>query len=170
MDRQNDGILSSVGGWRSAVAIAALTLLALAAVLLRWQQHGFGRGTVTIDGRVTVRVQVAASDITRERGLAGRTSLGQDEGVLFLFSEPRQYPFWMGGMKLPIEAVWFRDGTVVDLTYGLEPPGEGETPQVFRPIEPAGAVLEVPAGFIGRNDIRIGQTASAEIDRQGGLR
>ncbi|PIY63317.1 hypothetical protein COY93_00765 [Candidatus Uhrbacteria bacterium CG_4_10_14_0_8_um_filter_58_22] len=165
-------ILSSIRtvGWRGTIAVATLAVLAVATLLLRWQQHGFGHGQVILNGVVTVNVEVAASDSTRQRGLSGRAGLPEDAGVLFLFSEPKKYAFWMKDMRFPIEAIWIRDGQVVDLSYGLLPPSEGEPPQVFTPLESAGAVLEVPAGFIERHDIRLGQSATADVDRLGGLR
>ena len=113
---------------------------------------------------------MAASDSTRRRGLSGRTSLPEDMGVLFLFSEPKKHIFWMKDMKFPIEAIWIRDGQIVDLSYGLLPPSEGESPQVFTSTESAGAVLEVSAGFIEKHDIRLGQPVTADVDRLGGLR
>src|SRR3989339_1134253 len=162
-------VLSSVGtvGWRSTVATVALAVLVVATFLLRWQQYGFGRARVTLNDTVTLNVDVAASDSTRRRGLSGRDGLSGDAGMLFLFSEPEKYVFWMKDMKFPIEAIWIRDGQVVDLSYGLLPPSEGEPPRVFMPLEPAGAVLEVPAGFIERHDIRLGQPATADVDRLG---
>lgn len=153
--------------------VAALGLILATVVMtgvLRWQYAGFGSGEVRIDGNIIVEVDIAASDPTRERGLSGRESLGEDEGVLFLFAIPAQYTFWMKDMRFPIDALWIKDGAIVDISIDVQPPQPGQEIPVFFPAVPAEAVLEVPAGFARRHGLKLGMPVEIRIDRRGALR
>lgn len=151
------------------VLLSIAGLLVLAAVL-RWQYAGFGKGQVVIGEDVVVKVDVAASDHTRERGLSGREALRPDEGMLFLFPIPAKYTFWMKDMRFPLDAVWIKDGEIVDLSIGVRPGEPGEQIPVFFPVVPADSVLEVPAGFAARHGLRLGMPVTVRIDRRGTLR
>ncbi len=155
---------------KAILAAGLLLVIVVATGLLRYQQYGYGAGTVTIGDGPAIPVEVAASDSTRERGLSGRGKMDPDSGMLFLFSEPDRYVFWMKGMVIPLDAVWIRDGEIVDITTGLQPPAEGEEIPLFSPVSPADAVLEVPAGFAERYGLKLGLPVRYKIDRRGALR
>jgi hypothetical protein len=156
---------------RAFVGLVVVAILAVTALLLRYQQAGFGAGEVTIGDNLAVAVEVAASDATRERGLSGRNRLETGHGVLFLFAQPAKYSFWMKDMRFPIDAIWIRDGKIVDLSIGIQPPQtDEEVPLSFSPIEAADAVLEVPAGFAAEHGLRLDLPVTYRIDRRGALR
>ncbi len=157
-------------GFRGTVAIVVLVVLVVSVLLLRLQQHSFGSGQVTIDDRITVEVDVAASDVTRSKGLSDRKSLAAGQGVLFLFSRPDKYVFWMKDMNFPIDVIWFKDGEIVDLITNIEPAGKGEQVPTFAPLFAADSVLEVPAGFAEEHGLRLGLPVTYRIDKRGALR
>jgi len=157
-------------GAKAMLTIAALIAIIVATGLLRYQQAGFGKGTVTIGDGPDIPVEIAASDSTRERGLSGREGLEPESGMLFIFATPDRYIFWMKGMEFPIDAIWIRDGEIVDITTGLEPPAtDGDIP-VFSPMDKADSVLEVPAGFAARHGLKLGLPVKFDIDRRGAFR
>ncbi|EKD90907.1 MAG: hypothetical protein ACD_30C00066G0001 [uncultured bacterium] len=95
----------------------------------------------------------------RQKGLGGRLSLASDSGVLFVFDKPDQYRFWMKGMNFPLDFIWVRDGTVVELLPNVSSPQPGmrdEMLPVFGPSVEIDQVLEVNSGFINSNNIKIG--------------
>lgn len=154
-----------------AILAAALVLVVIVATgLLRYHQYGFGKGTVTIGDGPAIPVEIAASDATRERGLSGRASMDPDSGMLFLFVTADRWIFWMKGMEMPLDAIWISGGEIVDITFGLQPPAEGEEIAMFSPVAPADAVLEVPAGFAERHRLKLGLPVKIDIDRRGALR
>jgi uncharacterized protein len=92
-------------------------------------------------GRGEIVVEVADTDESRARGLSGRQSLGEDEGLLFVFETIGNHGFWMKEMHFPIDIIWLdEEKKVVHIESGVKP----ETfPRVFYPSYPAKYVLEV---------------------------
>ena len=104
----------------------------------------------------TVKVTVADTPESRERGLSGRSELASDEGMLFVFPKDGQYAFWMKDMRFAIDIVWISySEEIVDVEEKVSP----ETyPAVFTPRRPARYVLELPSGFVEEHDVTIGDT------------
>jgi uncharacterized membrane protein (UPF0127 family) len=106
-----------------------------------------------------IRAEVAATHHARKNGLSGRQSLGAREGMLFLFPFADRHPFWMIDMQFPIDIIWIRDRTVVDIAANVPPPIPGtavaDLPLYF-PRLPADKVLEIPAGAAKQAGIKIG--------------
>lgn len=104
-----------------------------------------------------VSVALALDRLSQEQGLSGRQSLGQNEGMLFVFDRPGIYPFWMKDMNFAIDMIWIgEDGRVVYIQKDAEP---DSYPATFQSAEDAKYVLEVPSGFSEQHHIKIGDSA-----------
>ncbi|MBI5732809.1 DUF192 domain-containing protein [Candidatus Jorgensenbacteria bacterium] len=101
-------------------------------------------------------VEVAVTPKQRERGLSGRKSLGENRGMLFLFGQPGVYHFWMKDMLFPLDFVWMKGNTIVQLNANIPPPKVGEAPVELSPKAPIDKVLEVNSGTIQKLDIVVG--------------
>lgn len=99
---------------------------------------------------VTVRVEVANTDPTRQRGLMYRREMAEDAGMIFLFDESEQLSFWMHNTYLPLDMIFIReDMSVLGVVENAEP-------QTDDPREVPGMskyVLEVNAGYARRHGI-----------------
>ncbi len=105
-------------------------------------------------GGVDVRVEIADNDRERSLGLSGREALLPGTGMLFVFDASGSYNFWMKDMKFPIDIIWIdEDALVVWIEKNVSP---NTFPKTFTSTQPAKYVLEVPAGFADRHEIRIG--------------
>lgn len=108
-----------------------------------------------------IKAEVADTPSKRSKGLGGKTSLEQDEGMLFIFPNADKHPFWMKGLSFPLDFIWIKEDKVVDILENIQPPKEGE-PDASLPIysskEAADKVLELQAGTVKRLDIKIGDT------------
>ena len=104
----------------------------------------------------SVKVDLAISIEAQTRGLSGRGSLAEGEGMLFVFNQPEKHLFWMRDMNFPIDIIWItEDLRVVYIEKNAAP----ETfPKTFGPDAYAKYVLEVPAGFAEKNNLQIGNT------------
>lgn len=122
------------------------------------------RVLVTI-GSAMVDAEVADTDDARQRGLTGRDSLGQNQGLLFIFDKSDIYPFWMKGMRFPLDIIWIEDGRVVEIASQVPVPLV--EPSAITPKAKADQVLEVNAGFTEANNITIGSLVVAEFDDDG---
>lgn len=106
-----------------------------------------------------VYVEVADDDLSRQKGLSGKTGLGDNEGMLFVFPSQDIRPrFWMKDMFIPIDIVWINDGKIVQIDRDVQPePGVEDNDLAFyMPSDPIDYVLEVNAGFCEKNLIEVG--------------
>jgi uncharacterized membrane protein (UPF0127 family) len=91
-----------------------------------------------------ITAETARTPSEQRRGLAFRESLLPDHGMIFIFSKPDRYPFWMRDTKIPLDIIWMKDKVVVEMTE-LAPP-DGKTIPTYTPHKAADSVLELPAG------------------------
>jgi uncharacterized membrane protein (UPF0127 family) len=76
--------------------------------------------------------------------------------MLFVFPKASIYSFWMPDMNFPIDILWINNGRVVDTDENMTNIFDPANPRYYSPSSPAQFVLEINAGFIRRNNIRIG--------------
>ena len=110
--------------------------------------------TKVVVGGVEVLVEVADTDVSREKGLSGRESLPEGKGMLFVFEKPDRYGFWMKDMKFPIDIIWIDSGFRIILIKESVSPST--YPTLFRPTDGALYVLEVPSGFSSKYNLSVG--------------
>jgi uncharacterized membrane protein (UPF0127 family) len=114
------------------------------------------------DEVVTGRLEVADTLAEQERGLMGRTSLSEDEGMLFVFDEPTTTGFWMKDTLIPLSIAFVgKDGRVVD-TFEMTP-CRADPCEVYRPAGEYTEALEMRAGWFADHGIEAG--TEVEISR-----
>ena len=70
-------------------------------------------------GNKTYKVQVARTDEERMKGLQDITKLPQDEGMLFVYDEPRKVGYWMKDTKIPLDIIFINeDEEVISVKQG----------------------------------------------------
>lgn len=70
-------------------------------------------------------VELAATSIEQTRGLSNRTTLPENNGMLFVFPSEGVYRFWMKDMLFPLDIVWIaQNGTVVHIEKNAPPCSE----------------------------------------------
>lgn len=122
------------------------------------QQAKFGEIMIN---EARFKVEIADTKEKRSKGLGGRASLAEDEGMLFVFQSEDRYPFWMKGVNFPLDFIWIKGDRVVDLSENIPPADPGqrdETLPIYAPKEAVDKVLEVKAGAIERLQIKVGDS------------
>ena len=90
-------------------------------------------------------------------GLSERSSLAQDQGMLFVFENPGYHNFWMKNMKFPIDIIFIKDDKIVNIVENATPPiSENTNPPILKPDGPINKVLEINAGLSGKYNIKKG--------------
>ena len=105
-------------------------------------------------------VELAYTDAERDRGMAGRSSIGRNEGMLFVFKDEQERTFWMRGCLIPLDILFVdAGGNVVSYHESMEPPKPGASlnslPR-YPSGEPAQFAFEVKAGTIERLGVQVG--------------
>lgn len=115
--------------------------------------------TFSADAILNVRGQnlvaaVADSDDEREQGLAGTHFLNDKSAMFFVFDESDEHGFWMKGMTIPIDIIWLNElYQIVHIEENVEP---STYPKVLKPSAPAKYGVEVNAGWVARNGVKVG--------------
>lgn len=108
-------------------------------------------------GTNTLTTQVAADDASRERGLMSRANLGDDEGMVFVFSQPRPVSFWMKDTPTPLSVAYISpSGRILEI-HDMKAFDETPVPSDSQAILYA---LEVTKGWFARHGILPGDSIS----------
>lgn len=92
-------------------------------------------------------VETAETPEVREKGLMFRKTLGQNEGVLFIFPKEENYFFWMKNTLIPLDIIWINQNKeVVFISENNQPCEENDCP-LISPDEKAKYALEINAGL-----------------------
>jgi len=115
---------------------------------------------VKIGGQM-IKVELATTEETQKRGLSGRTMMKDGEGMLFIFSKPGKYFFWMKEMNFPIDMIWLAPSDVgIDknfkVIYIKKDADPSSYPESFGPDVDNQYVLEVSADFSEKNNLKEG--------------
>jgi uncharacterized protein len=109
-------------------------------------------------GDQIIYADVADTVLKKRKGLAGRSYMGVNEGMLFTFKETGYYSFWMKGMRIPIDVVWISDGKIVGFEERVMPEEDKNDSELtlYRSPQPIDAFLEIRGGRIDILDAEIG--------------
>jgi len=103
-------------------------------------------------GMHVLQVQVAQTPEQQQIGLMFRKTMGTNDGMLFVFDEPRQQCFWMKNTLLPLSVAFIADdGSVVNID-DMKP----QTLDSHCSTKPVRYVLEMNVGWYDKRGIKAG--------------
>ncbi|MDH3311827.1 MAG: DUF192 domain-containing protein [Nitrosopumilus sp.] len=114
-------------------------------------EQSFYSNMIKLDD-VLIDVQIADTDVKRNRGLMFEEQMPYDQGTLFIYEESGNYSFWMYNMQFALDIIWFDDkGNVVHIKQDVPPCAtEPEYCTVYDPGVDAFYVFETTAGFVDK--------------------
>src|SRR5438874_1214135 len=98
--------------------VRVVRLLAASLALAAWVAHADTPFTTTQPriGPHALKVEVAATDPQRERGLMFREKLGKNDGMLFIFDDPGYHSMWMMNTLIPLSVAFVdRNGVILNI-------------------------------------------------------
>lgn len=118
----------------------------------------------TRSGTVSLDVEVADQPQEITTGLMFREYLGQDEGMLFIFSSDAPRSFWMKNTLIPLDMIFINSS--LDIVHIVEDAEPCKTPScpTYSSVLPAMYVVEANSGFAREHDIEPGQKISPNIE------
>ncbi len=119
--------------------------------------------SVEINGKAFV-VDVARSDLEKEKGLSIYNNVAENKGMIFIFKTPDYYPFWMKDMKFAIDIIYIRNGKITDIFQNVAfPKSPDEKLEIIRPKEMSDTVLEINAGLSSKYNFKKGDLVRINI-------
>ncbi len=104
-------------------------------------------------GSATLSVEIADTQSKRSVGLMNRSSLGKNEGMLFVFPHSELLSFWMKNTKIPLSIGYFDQNGILLEIYNMKP---NQTDEIYNSKKEAIYALEVNQGWFHRNGIMPG--------------
>jgi YVTN family beta-propeller protein len=107
---------------------------------------------------IPVYVDVANDPEEQSRGLMFRKSMEWNNGMLFVYEDVKYLSFWMKNTYIPLDMIFVdKDLRIVDIKEDVQPcPLQEDICPSYPSKQPAKYVLEVNAGFVQQNGIRVG--------------
>jgi uncharacterized membrane protein (UPF0127 family) len=135
---------------RVLAAWIALGSAAIAAAAPRW-------AAAVLPSGHEFSLEVAADDVSRQRGYMGRERVGPRDAMIFVFDADDVHSFWMKDCKVALDIVWMDvHGRVVWVAPNRPPcPATGDCPSIVPP-SPARYVVEFAAGTVAAESLKPG--------------
>jgi uncharacterized protein len=106
---------------------------------------------------IPVYIEIADDPQERNRGLMFRKSLESNSGMLFVFEDTANRSFWMKNTLIPLDMIFIDNNLrIVDIKQNVQPCLHENPCPSYPSIKPAKYVLEVNAGFVQQNNIKVG--------------
>ena len=117
---------------------------------------------IVFPDQFVVAVEVASDEETRSQGLMYRDHLADDRGMIFLFTQPGEYPFWMKNTLIPLDMIWMdSQHRIVHIAHDVQPCKADPCPN-YPPNAQASSVLELAAGVAARHHLANGNVLRFE--------
>jgi uncharacterized membrane protein (UPF0127 family) len=104
-------------------------------------------------GDRTVQLQIAALPAEMQKGLMFRKTMGEHEGMLFVFSRPQPLGFWMRNTELPLDIGYLDASGELKEIYPMYPHDERSVESRARNLQFA---LEMNQGWYAKQGVRPG--------------
>jgi uncharacterized protein len=111
-------------------------------------------------GEKTIEVQIAHRENEMRKGLMHRTSMGENHGMLFYYSPPKQMSFWMQNTKIPLDIGYFTSDGILREIYPMYPMDLTSVKSRRHDLLMA---LEMNQGWYAKNGIKPGDQLKLEL-------
>lgn len=113
------------------------------------------------------KLELAITEDQISTGLMNRASLGDNEGMLFIFSQARPRRFWMKNCLIPIDVIYLDPrGRIVSMQEMKPPPKDtSDADQTYYPSQyPAQFAIELNGGMAKKLKLEAGQQISLNLE------
>lgn len=117
---------------------------------------------IILPDNFVVSVEVAAVEELRSQGLMYRDQLAENRGMIFLFPQAGEYPFWMKNTLIPLDMIWMdAQHRIVHIAHDVQPCKADPCPN-YPPNAQASSVLELAAGVAAKHHLADGNVLRFE--------
>jgi len=112
-------------------------------------------------GNQWIYLEVAKTHSQQALGLMYRDCLSTDRGMLFPFDPPQPVSFWMKNVRLNLDMLFVRNGTIVEIAHNT-PPCQTLPCPTYGTAEPIDQVIELLGGTAQSLGVAIGDVVTIE--------
>ncbi|MCK5830967.1 MAG: DUF192 domain-containing protein [Methylococcales bacterium] len=143
---------------RLCVSIVLLIFFLISKVYGEDQNKKFRNGKVMLfDQTLSFNVEIARTELQRNIGLMYRKFLPQYNGMLFIFEEEVIQRVWMKNTLISLDVIFISaENNVVSIIKNLQPCSK-QLCRIFESAKKSKYMLELNAGMVQKNGIKIGQ-------------
>jgi len=147
---------------KKIIFIILLPIILITVGLILFESRNKKEGEVCFKNNC-FKVELAVTPEEQKQGLMFRKNLDQDEGMLFVFKEEEEYPFWMKDTLIPLDIIWINQNKeVVFISENTQPCSENQC-AFINPDKKAQYVLELKAGRVRDIGLKIGDKMDIKI-------
>ena len=130
-------------------------------IIVKAEQTFKKEGTLDIykdsTGVISLEIEIAEDEYERQTGLMHRSTLGEKQGMLFIFEDESPRYFYMKNTYIPLDIIFINnDHQIVSFSENAEPTNEATLPS----NAPAKYVLEINGGLVERWGLKTGDSIS----------
>ena len=141
------------------IILTLIPLLIGISIFLIWYfNHASAYERISLQiGENTIEADLADTIAKRTKGLSGRKSLGENEGMFFEFPIKGKHGFWMKDMNFPIDIIWIADNKIIGVEENVDPQIGSSFVQLktYYPEVLVNYVLEIASDGFKKLDIKI---------------
>ncbi|HLV38683.1 DUF192 domain-containing protein [Xanthomarina sp.] len=102
-----------------------------------------------------IDIEIADNEYETQTGLMYRSSMKENQGMLFVFEDERPRSFYMKNTQFALDLIYLdTNKTIVSFQENAQPLDESSLPSIF----PAKYVLEVNAGLVAKWKLQVGDS------------
>jgi len=142
-----------------AVIILLIVILGIAVIFIPKNvknKEGFVK--INISG-AEINAEIADERGEIERGLMYQESMGEKEGMLFIFDKEKETNFWMKNTLIPLDIIFLDENKEIVNIAENAVPCKTEECALYPSQFPVKYAIEVNAGFVDKKGIKLGEKA-----------
>jgi len=120
---------------------------------------------ITLPNGQIINIEIVDTDEKRAMGLMFRKSLPYSSGMLFIFDTEDFHSFWMKNTLIPLDILWLDKEFRIKYYYQNVQPCKSAPCASYSPLIKALYVLEVNAGFIRKENLKLDDKLKPESAR-----
>ncbi len=138
MDESNQ-----INATKTMARVTKFTFTVILFLLLNVSQAGleFNRQNINLKGEI-FDLEIADTPLHQRQGLMFRTSIGEQQGMLFVYGNEGRRGIWMKNTLIPLAVFWLDASSRIVYKQILQPCMTPRCP-VYQPVTPAQFVLEL---------------------------
>lgn len=116
-------------------------------------------------GKIKLFSDIAITELQKQKGLAIKDSLNENQSMMFLFPSVNKQSFWMKDMRFPIDILWIDENDkIVHIEHSLSPCERWTLfCTSYQPDSNSLYVLETVSGLTDKYDIKEGDVVYFRI-------